>query len=284
MKGSKIKTVIISLLVGGAALLWLFPFFWMIRSAFMNMGQIFEYPLAFFPDPIVWSNLKSALTTLPFVTYYRNTLFIVIVNVAGIVTSCSISAYGFSRINWKLRDPVFYILMSSMMLPYFATLIPNFVMWTKLGLTNTFIPLTLPSWFGMGTASIFGGGMFNIFLLRQFYRTIPRELDEAAFVDGAGHFTILTRIIMPLAKPSIICVGLFTFLNTWNDFINPLIFLSDESKYTIQLGLRTFIGMFSSQWNLLMAASITAIIPVLIVFLAGQRYFVEGIATTGLKG
>lgn len=284
MKSGKIKTVLISIVVGIVAVLWLFPFFWMIRSAFMNMGQIFEYPLAFFPNPVVWGNLKSALTTLPFVTYYKNTLFIVIVNVAGIVTSCSVSAYGFSRINWKLREPIFYILMSSMMLPYFATLIPNFVMWTKLGLTNTFIPLTLPSWFGMGTASIFGGGMFNIFLLRQFYRTIPKELDEAAFVDGAGHFTILTKIIMPLAKPSIICVGLFTFLNTWNDFINPLIFLSDESKYTIQLGLRTFIGMFSSQWNLLMAASITAIIPVLIVFLAGQRYFVEGIATTGLKG
>lgn len=284
MTGSKIKTILVSLAVGGMAILWLFPFYWMIRSAFMNMGQIFEYPLAFFPEPIVWSNLKSALTTLPFVTYYRNTFFLVIVNVAGIVTSCSVSAYGFSRINWKFRDPIFYILMSSMMLPYFATLIPNFVMWTKLGLTNTFIPLTLPSWFGMGTASIFGGGMFNIFLLRQFYRTIPRELDEAAFVDGAGHFTILTKIIIPLAKPSIICVGLFTFLNTWNDFINPLIFLSDESKYTIQLGLRTFIGMFSSQWNLLMAASVTAIIPVLIVFLAGQKYFVEGIATTGLKG
>lgn len=284
MTGSKIKTILVSLAVGGMAILWLFPFYWMIRSAFMNMGQIFEYPLAFFPEPIVWSNLKSALTTLPFVTYYRNTFFLVIVNVAGIVTSCSVSAYGFSRINWKFRDPIFYILMSSMMLPYFATLIPNFVMWTKLGLTNTFIPLALPSWFGMGTASIFGGGMFNIFLLRQFYRTIPRELDEAAFVDGAGHFTILTKIIIPLAKPSIICVGLFTFLNTWNDFINPLIFLSDESKYTIQLGLRTFIGMFSSQWNLLMAASVTAIIPVLIVFLAGQKYFVEGIATTGLKG
>lgn len=284
MTGSKIKTILVSLAVGGMAILWLFPFYWMIRSAFMNMGQIFEYPLAFFPEPIVWSNLKSALTTLPFVTYYRNTFFLVIVNVAGIVTSCSVSAYGFSRINWKFRDPIFYILMSSMMLPYFATLIPNFVMWTKLGMTNTFIPLALPSWFGMGTASIFGGGMFNIFLLRQFYRTIPRELDEAAFVDGAGHFTILTKIIIPLAKPSIICVGLFTFLNTWNDFINPLIFLSDESKYTIQLGLRTFIGMFSSQWNLLMAASVTAIIPVLIVFLAGQKYFVEGIATTGLKG
>ena len=126
--------------------------------------------------------------------------------------------------------------------------------------------------------------MFNIFLLRQFFRTIPPELDEAAFVDGAGHFTIFTKIILPLSKPSLICVGLFTFLNTWNDFINPLIFLSNEKKYTIQLGLRTFIGMFNSQWHLLMAAAVVAILPVLAVFLVGQKYFVEGIATTGLKG
>lgn len=283
-QNKKLKTFFTSITIGFIAIIWLIPFYWMIRSSLMNMSQIFEYPLAFFPDPIEWSNFKRALTTLPFVDYFRNTFFIVIVNVAGIVVSCSISAYGFSRVNWKFRDPIFFILMSSIMLPYFATLIPNFVMWTKIGLVNTFVPLTLPSWFGMGTASIFGGGMFNIFLLRQFYRTIPKELDEAAFVDGAGHFTILTKIIIPLAKPAIICVGLFTFLNTWNDFINPLIFLSDEKKYTIQLGLRTFIGLFSSQWNLLMVASLTAIIPVLVVFLVGQKYFVEGIATTGLKG
>lgn len=267
-----------------AALVWLLPFYWMIRSALMSMSQIFVYPPVFIPDPVRWENFPEALTRLPFLTYFRNTVFIVTLCVAGILISCSLSAYGLSRIQWKGRDLVFSILMTSIMLPYFATIIPSFVMWTKLGLTNTFIPLILPSWFGVGTVSVFGGGMFNIFLLRQFFRTIPRELDEAARIDGAGHLTIFLKIILPLSKPALICVGLFTFLNTWNDFINPLIYLSDQRKYTIQIGLRTFIGVFSSQWHLLMAAAVVVIIPVLIVFLAGQKYFVEGIATTGLKG
>ncbi len=266
------------------ALIWLIPFFWMLRSALMDMTQIFKYPLVVFPSPVRWENFGNALTSLPFFDYIRNSFTIVIACVAGIVISCSLSAYGFSRIHWKGRDVVFYILMTSIMLPYFATLIPNFIMWSKLGLTNTYVPLILPSWFGVGTASVFGGGMFNIFLLRQFFRTLPQELDEAAFVDGAGHMTIFLRIIVPLSKPSIICVGLFTFLNTWNDLINPLIYLSKESKYTIQLGLRTFIGMYNAQWHYLMAAAVFAIVPVLILFLFGQRYFVEGIATVGLKG
>jgi len=281
---TKTKNIIYSGIVGIFGVIWLVPFYWIIRSAFMEMNQIFVYPPVLYPKPVEFGNISRALTALPFASYFRNTFFIVAVNVAGILVSCSVSAYGLSRIQWKYRDAIFYILMSSIMLPYFATLIPNFIMWSKLGLTNTFIPLTLPSWFGMGTASIFGGGMFNIFLLRQFFRSVPKELDEAAFVDGAGHLLIFTKIILPLSKPALISVGLFTFLNSWNDFVNPLIFLSDEKRYTIQLGLRTFIGMFNSQWNLLMMASLTAIVPVLIVFFIGQRYFVEGIATTGLKG
>lgn len=266
------------------AAVWLVPFLWILRSALMDMTQIFKYPLVFIPSPAQWENFDNALHALPFFDYLRNSFVIVIGCVAGVVVSCTLSAYGLSRVQWKGRDTVFTVLMSSIMLPYFATLIPNFIMWSSVGLTNTYVPLILPSWFGVGTASVFGGGMFNIFLLRQFFRTIPKELDEAAFVDGAGHFRILFRIIVPLSKPSIICVGLFTFLNTWNDLINPLIYLSKESMYTIQLGLRTFIGMYNAQWHYLMAAALFAILPVLIIFLFGQKYFVEGIATSGLKG
>ena len=152
-----------------------------------------------------------------------------------------------------------------------------------LGLLTRQAPTTIFG-IGMGIASVYGGGMFNIFLLRQFIRTIPKELDEAAFVDGAGHWAVFTQIILPLSKPSLTCVGLFTFLNSWNDLINPLIYLNSDKKYTIQLGLRTFIGYFNAEWHLMMAAACAAIIPVVLVFLVGQKYFVEGIATTGLKG
>ena len=170
------------------------------------------------------------------------------------------------------------------MLPHFATLIPNFIIWKHLNLVDTFVPLILPSWFGVSTASVFGGGMFNIFMLKQFFRTLPKELDEAAFIDGAGHFRIFLTVVVPLSKPALICTGLFTFLNTWNDFVGPLIFLNSETNYTLQLGLRSFIGMYTSQWHLMMAAATVVLAPVIVLFFIGQRYFVEGIATTGLKG
>jgi multiple sugar transport system permease protein len=250
----------------------------------MDMNQIFQYPLVWIPSPFRFENYVDALTALPFGRYFLNTGIIVVSCVAGILISCSLSAYGLSRINWPGRETVFAIIMTSLMLPYFATLIPNFIMWKSLNLVNTYVPLILPSWFGVGTMSIIGGGMFNIFLLRQFFRSLPKELDEAAFIDGAGHFKIYSTIIIPLSKPALISTGLFTFLNTWNDFVGPLIYLNGEEKYTLQLGLRTFIGNYAAQWHLLMAAATVVLVPVIILFFIGQRYFVEGIATSGIKG
>lgn len=280
----RLSRVIVYIFLYLGAAVCLVPFYWLIRSSLMDMNQIFQFPLVWFPSPLRFENYVEALTALPFGRYFINTTFIVVSCVAGIIISCTLSAYGFSRIKWPGRDVVFAIVMTSIMLPYFATLIPSFVMWKSVGLVNTYVPLILPSWFGVGTASIFGGGMFNIFLLRQFFRSLPKELDEAAFIDGAGHFRIFYSIIVPLSKPAIICTGLFTFLNTWNDFIGPLIYLNGEEKYTLQLGLRTFIGMYASQWHLMMAAATVVLIPVIILFLIGQKYFVEGIATTGIKG
>lgn len=283
-KGKKLSNIIIHIVVIIATVVWLLPVFWLVRSSFMDMGSMFQNPPIWIPKKWHFENYKNALTALPFVKYFFNTMKIVIFSVLGILISCSLSAYGLTRVKWKYRDRVFTILMSTMILPYFTTLIPNFIIWKHLNLINTYVPMILPSWFCMGLSSVYGGGMFNIFLLRQFMRTIPKELDEAAFVDGASHFNIFLKIILPLCKPSLTCVGLFTFLNSWNDLINPLIYLNSDQKYTIQLGLRTFIGYFNAEWHLMMAAACAAIIPVLLVFLFGQKYFVEGIATTGLKG
>lgn len=283
LKASTIRTILLYIILYGGAIVCITPFYWLARSSVMEMSQIFAYPLVFIPDPFKFSNFKDALNALPFGRYFINTFTIVIMSVLGILISCSLSAYGLSRIKWRGREFVFALIMTSIMLPFFATLIPQFIMWKHLNLVNTYVPLILPSWFGVGIASLFGGGMFNIFLLRQFFRTLPVELDEAAYMDGASHFTVYSKVILPLSVPALISTGLFTFLNTWNDFIGPLIFLNGEEKYTLQLGLRTFIGMYAAQWHLLMAAAMIVVLPVVIVFLFGQRYFVEGIATTGIK-
>lgn len=253
----------------------LLPLIWLIRSSLMDMGQIFELPPVWIPNPVRFSNFAEALTILPFAKYFVNTSIIVVFTLLGVLITCSISAYSFARIKWRGRDAVFALLLSSMMLPYAVTLIPTFVGWSKLELTNSFLPLIVPAWFG--------GGAFNIFLLRQFYLSIPRDLDEAAYVDGANHWTIFSSIIVPLTKPALIVVGLFTFLASWNDFLGPLVYLNSESKYTLALGLQQFKGMYAAEWHLMMAAATVVLLPAIIVFFIGQRYFVEGITLTGIK-
>ncbi|OMF30765.1 sugar ABC transporter ATP-binding protein [Paenibacillus sp. FSL H8-0548] len=265
--------VYLVLLAGGT--FSLLPLIWLVRSSLMDMGQIFEMPPVWIPKPFRLSNFSEALTILPFGKYFVNTSIIVLFTMIGVIVTCSLSAYSFARMKWRGRDLIFGLLLSSMMLPYAVTLIPTFVGWSKLGLTNTFIPLIAPAWFG--------GGAFNIFLLRQFYLSIPRELDEAAYVDGASHWRIFISIIMPLTKPALIVVGLFTFLASWNDFLGPLVYLNSESKYTLALGLQQFKGMYAAEWHLMMAAATVVLAPAIIVFFIGQKYFVEGITLTGIK-
>jgi len=183
--------------------------------------------------------------------------------------------YGFARMRFPLKRFWFTLILSSLMLPYAVSMLPTFLLWARLGAINTFYPLTVPIWFG--------GGAFNIFLLRQFFLTIPRELEDAAIIDGASHFQIFARIMTPLIKPALIVVGLFTFLNVWNDFLNPLIYLNEEKKYTLALGLMQFQGTYSTDWSLLMAGATIVVIPPVIVFIFGQKYFIEGVTMTGLK-
>ncbi|WP_106767409.1 carbohydrate ABC transporter permease [Paenibacillus faecalis] len=276
MKDSKIKlaagyTVLILI-----SIMFLLPFVWLIRSALMDLSQIFIMPPEWIPKPIRWDNFERALTVLPFGQFFINTIIIVVATLIGTVVTSTICAFGFSRIKWKGRDVVFSILLSSMMLPSAVTMIPTFLGWKWLGFYDTFYPLIVPAFFG--------GGMFNIFLLRQFYMAIPRDFDEAALVDGASYFQIYSRIMLPLSRSAVIVVALFTFLASWNDFMGPLIYLKSESRFTLALGLQMFQGSYSAQWDLLMAASAVVVLPCVIVFLIGQRYFLEGITLTGLKG
>lgn len=254
----------------------LLPLYWLVRSSFMSMGQIFQLPPIWIPKPFRWSNYTKAFSVVPFGQYYLNTAFIVVSVVIGTVVSSSLSAYAFARLRWKGRNIVFAGLMASMMLPFAVTMIPLFVTWSRMGFSNTYVPLIVPAWLG--------GGASNIFLLRQFYRTIPRELDESAFIDGANYFQIYFHILLPLTKSALIVVGMFAFMGSWNDFLGPLIYLNSTSKYTVSLGLRMFQGMYNAEWHLMMAASTIAILPVMTVFFIGQKYIVEGITLTGIKG
>jgi multiple sugar transport system permease protein len=258
------------------SLLFIVPFVWLIRSSLMDLSQIFTMPPEWIPRPFHWDNFHKALTVLPFDTFFTNTIIIVASVLVGTVLTSSIAAFGFSRIVWKGRDTVFAILMTSMMLPAAVTIIPSFLGWKMFGFYDTYYPLIVPAYFG--------GGIFNIFLLRQFYLTIPRDFDEAAFVDGATYLQIYMKIILPLSRSAVIVVALFSFLASWNDFMGPLIYLKSDQLFTLALGLQMFQGSYTAQWDLLMAASAAVVLPCVIVFLIGQRYFLEGITLSGLKG
>ena len=267
-------TVYMLLLVGSVAMM--LPLVWLARSSVMNIGQIFIFPPEWIPDPWQWQNYPDALTAIPFFRYFLNTMIILVPSVLGTVITSVASAYSFSRLRWPGRDFIFGILMTTLMLPYAVTLIPTFLLWAQLGLVDTFWPLILPHWFG--------GGIFFIFLLRQFFRTLPVELDEAAIIDGANPLQILWHVVVPLSRPAIITVAIFATLNAWNDFLGPLIYLNSNDKYTLALGLNQFTGLYSSQWHLLMAAATVIVLPVILLFFFAQRYFIEGIALTGSKG
>lgn len=252
------------------------PFVWLVRSSFMEPRQIFIMPPEWIPRPFVPENYQEALTAVPFDRYLLNTLTIEFFVVSGTIITSTLAGYSFARLRWPGRNLLFGILLTGLMLPYAVTLIPTFIFWQKLGGIDTYLPLTVPAWFG--------GGVFNIFLLRQFFMTIPRDLDEAAYMDGATPPRVIWEIIVPLSKPALIVVTIFTFISVWNDFLGPLIYLSDNSKYTLALGLATFQGVYTAQWNYLMAASTAVLIPIIVLFFVAQRYFIEGITLTGIKG
>jgi multiple sugar transport system permease protein len=271
-----LRIITYGLLIGGGVVIMI-PFFWMISTSLKKQWDVYQFPPVWIPRPPEWQNYSQALTVYPFQTYLLNTLTIVLFTVTGTLLSCSLAAYGFARLRAPGRDVIFIVLLGTMMLPYTVTMIPVFMLFNRLHWVDTFKPLIVPSFFG---------NAFYIFLLRQFFLSIPRELEDAARIDGCSPLLSYWRIVLPLSKPALATVAIFTFMDSWNDFLGPLIYLSDESHRTLALALAYFQGSarIGPQMHLMMAVAFVILIPPLLLFFFAQRLFIQGIVFTGVKG
>jgi len=272
-----VAAVALLLLVGGS-LLFLSPFLASLSMAMKTPGEAATTSPWQFPKSPTFENFQEVLTNpnVSFATLFRNTLFIAVVCTIGVVISSSLVAYAFARLRFIGRNRLFVLVLSTMMLPGVVTMIPTYVLFKELHWINTFLPLTVPAFLG--------GGAFNIFLLRQYMMGVPRELDEAAKIDGASHWVVYSRVLMPLCGPALATVGIFTFIGAWRDFLGPLLYLNDTENQTLELGLNTYNSIQTvAPWHLIMAASVLVTIPLVVIFFVGQRYFVKGIAMTGIK-
>jgi ABC-type glycerol-3-phosphate transport system permease component len=247
----------------------------MISTSLKEPADLFVYPPMWIPDPIQWQNYVAVYNMVPLLTFVKNTLIIVAFNLVGQLAASSLAAFGFARLRFAGRDTMFLLVLATMMLPGFVTMIPNFVLFKFLGWLNSNRPLIIPGFFGSA---------FYIFLLRQFFLTLPRELDEAAELDGCSPFGIYWRIILPLAKPVLATVAIFCFISNWNDFFGPLIYLNSLDKMTLALGLALIRTQFQVVQHYMMAASVMSVLPIILIFFLAQNYFVQGIALTGRTG
>jgi multiple sugar transport system permease protein len=269
------KLIVVYALLLGLAVLFMLPFMWMVSTSLKKSQDVFTYPPTFFPNSFEWRNYIVGWNTLPFNTFLRNSLIVTLANVVGNLISCSLVAYGFARLRARGRDVLFLLLLATLMIPREVTIVPRFLLFKEVGIINTLWPLIIPAWFGYP---------FFIFLLRQFFMSIPQELDEAARMDGASSFRILRSIILPLSKPALATVAVFAFIGNWTNVLDPLIYIRSQDLYTLALGLNLFRGVNLIQFNLLMAVSIVTLLPVLIVFFLSQRLFVQGVTLTGMGG
>lgn len=274
MKASRVFVYV--LLIGGL-LLFLSPLYEMLAISLKTPQEMATTSLWAWPKNLTWDNFKEVITNpnVSFPLFARNTIFLAVTCTAGVTITSGLTAFAFARLRFPGRDRLFAILLSTMMLPAIVTMVPSYVIFAKIHWVNTFLPLTVPAWLG--------GGAFNVFLLRQFFLTHPRELDEAAIMDGASYSTIFWKILMPLSGPAVATVAVFTFIGTWRDFMGPLIYLNDPDKQTLEVGLSTFQGLNSEQWHLIMAGATLVMLPLIVIFILCQRYFVKGITMTGLK-
>ncbi|MFN8491338.1 MAG: carbohydrate ABC transporter permease [Caldilineaceae bacterium] len=264
------------LILAIGSIFWLLPFLWMVLSSFKTLPEIYQYPPTFFPRYLMWPNYVEAWNRMPFGVFFLNSLIVTISVVIGQLFTCSLGGYGFARLRFPGRDFLFLGYIATMMVPFAVIMIPLFILIRQIGWVNTRQALIVPALFSP----------WGTFLMRQFMLTLPRELEDAARIDGANYFGIYWRIILPLCRPVLATLAIFTFLGHWNDFLWPLIVINDLDLRTLPLGLAAFqaMAMIKTPWHLIMAAATFSVIPVIIVFLLGQKYYVRGIATSGLKG
>jgi multiple sugar transport system permease protein len=262
------------LIIVGVALMA--PLVWLISSSLKDQGKIFTIPPEWIPNPVKWDNYAKVFDQVPFGRFYWNSVIVTFFSTAGNVVSASLVAFGFARLRFPGRNLLFLVLLATVMIPYHVTLIPTYVLFRYLHWLDTYLPLIVPAWLG--------GSAFNIFLLRQFFMRLSLELDDAARIDGAGPLRIYWDIVLPQSKPALGVVAIFSFLASWNDFFGPFIYLNTTEKFTLPLGLQLFQSLNSTQWNLLMAAAVMTAIPCVLLYFVAQRYFIQGVVFTGLKG
>lgn len=279
MEEKKIKgrfgQIVPLLLVCLLAMIYLFPILIMLSASFRSNNQIFDTSLGLWPEKFAPTNFENVFSVMPYWMYFRNTIWLTLMNVAGTVFCTPMIAYSLSKIKWRFRNLFFAIIMSSMMIPYTVTMLPMYKFWSKMGLVGSFWPLIIPAFFGYP---------FYIVILRQFMLTIPDELLEAAEIDGANRFRTYLSVILPLSKPGIATITIFTFMSTFSDFLGPLLYANNSDHYTLSLGLYSFMNEHTVDWAGMMAAATLLMIPVLVVFVFCQRYLMDGISTSGLKG
>jgi multiple sugar transport system permease protein len=282
MRTSKTGTVIRYIVGAIVVLAFIIPILWMISGSFKPDNEVFTSPPQLLPHHVAAHNYVNAVQYITFFTYLRNSVIVTLCTVAGTLFCCVPAAYALSVLRWRGKKPSFGIILFSMMLPFPAVMIPWYIVFRKMGMIGSILPLTVPPFVGQFVTPAFSSAL-AIFLLRQFLRGIPAELIEAARIDGAGNNRIMLRVVLPLARPVLATVVIMTVLSSWTAFIGPLLFLNNNSTFTLSIGLQQYQSQHFTAYNLLLAASVLFVIPVLVVFLAGQRYFVRGVARTGLK-
>lgn len=272
---SWVSKVALHFVLIAVAAVFVVPFIWMVSSSFKTNADIFLFPPRWIPRPFVVSNYVQLFEEMPFARFFMNSVKVSGLSTFGLLLSTSLAGYAFARFSFPGRDAIFYVLLATMMIPREVTMIPTFLIMRWLGWINTHLPLIVPS---------FLGSAFGTFLMRQFFMTLPGELEDAARIDGCSRFTIYSRVFLPLAGPALGALGIFSFMAQWNNLLDPVIYVNDLSKMTLTVGLASLRGEYYTDWGILMAGALVSVIPILIVYAAAQKYFVKGITMSGIKG